>query len=132
MISAGVVAIAGFAILAVVLGGAALAVRHRYLLVQVTGLSMAPAFGDGARVLVRRLRASEVRPGDVVVVRPATCRQRGANDPTLFLKRAVAVGGDPVPSDLTRRTIASACGCADMSDPPPLCRPDARAACGRR
>lgn len=41
----------------------------RWSVLRVSGPSMAPALRDGDFVLVRRVRAGRVRPGDVVVAR---------------------------------------------------------------
>nr|BFE59955.1 S26 family signal peptidase [Dactylosporangium thailandense] len=58
--------------------------RRAFLVVTVTGRSMAPTFEPGDRVLLRRGRA---RTGDVVVVGPGN----------LVIKRLAAVAGEPVP-----------------------------------
>jgi signal peptidase I len=109
------VAVAAALVLA---GCAAMAVRHRFVVVTVRGESMLPAFTDGQRVLVRRCAVAAVMPGDVVVFadprdadrdRLEAERQRlvAAGVPALprpsgrgsewLVKRAVAVPGDPVP-----------------------------------
>jgi signal peptidase I len=68
--------------------------RRRYLLVTVVGRSMAPAYRDGQRLLVRRGRYAV---GDVVMFRaPDTVR---FSVPWL-VKRAVALPGDPIPPDV--------------------------------
>ncbi|MBN1172369.1 MAG: hypothetical protein JXA67_09360 [Micromonosporaceae bacterium] len=78
-----------------VLGGL-LVVRWRYTLVVVNGRSMAPTFGPGDRVLVRRVPWQQLRVGDVVVchhtipIAPATI-------PAWVIKRVAAIPGDPVP-----------------------------------
>ncbi|MCA2213523.1 S26 family signal peptidase [Jidongwangia harbinensis] len=93
------------AVLAVVLGGLQW-LRLRRLVVTVQGLSMAPTYRPGDRVLVRRLRHSRVRTGQVVVVdlpdriRPIppgvgaaeSLRQRRV------IKRVAAMSGEPVPA----------------------------------
>jgi signal peptidase I len=43
-------------------------VRRRLAVVEVAGLSMEPVLSSGDRVLVRRARLSELRPGLVAVV----------------------------------------------------------------
>ncbi|MEV0659793.1 S26 family signal peptidase [Actinomadura luteofluorescens] len=91
-------------------------VRRRYLVATVDGPSMEPALHSGDRLLVRRSR--RVRAGQIVVVRirPPTLDAPLPDDPgpgpdeeipfvrddpdgLLYVKRAVAVAGDPVPVD---------------------------------
>ncbi|SNR41401.1 S26 family signal peptidase [Actinomadura mexicana] len=91
-------------------------VRRRYLVTTVDGPSMEPALHTGDRLLVRRTR--RVRAGQIVVVRirPPTLDAPPPDDPgpapddevpvvrdhpdgLLYVKRAVAVAGDPVPVD---------------------------------
>jgi signal peptidase I len=87
------------AVIAAGLGVAVLSTRRRYLFVLVRGLSMAPAFDDGDRVLVRRIRAARIRTGEIVVLRRPSPGTDGKVDGwALYLKRAVAVAGDPVPA----------------------------------
>jgi len=83
--------------------GAALVVavawlRRAFVVVTVTGRSMAPTFEPGDRVLLRRGRA---RTGDVVVVGPANLVIKPANlvmkPGSLVIKRLAAVAGEPVP-----------------------------------
>ncbi|WP_433477017.1 S26 family signal peptidase [Spirillospora sp. CA-142024] len=107
--------------LAVVVGGVLTAagvlavwVRRRYLVTTVDGPSMEPALHSGDRLLVRRTR--RVRAGQIVVVRvrPPTLAEPPPDhvpvpeavpvmtehpDGPLFIKRAIAVAGDPVPVD---------------------------------
>jgi signal peptidase I len=86
--------------------------RRRYLVATVEGPSMEPTLRTGDRLLVRRTR--RVRAGQIVVVRiqPPTLDAPPADhapltaefahvDPSgrLFVKRAIAVSGDPVPAD---------------------------------
>lgn len=72
--------------------------RRRLILITVRGDSMAPAFRDGQRLLVRR---GGYRTGEAVVFRPPLSR---VHDVEWLVKRAVAVGGDPVPADLSEQT----------------------------
>jgi signal peptidase I len=93
-------------------------VRRRYLIATVDGPSMEPTLHSGDRLLVRRTR--RVRAGQIVVVRirPPTLDapppdldlvpgqaasavpvQREHPDGLLYIKRAIAVTGDPVPVD---------------------------------
>ncbi|RFU37562.1 hypothetical protein DZF91_32210 [Actinomadura logoneensis] len=101
--------------------------RRRLVVVTVEGWSMAPTFGDGDRVLVRRRSLADVRPGDVVVLEPPETPDhlsrppgppapaRGSGAPTepdrrdgpdrpeeldgtdWNVKRVVALPGDPIP-----------------------------------
>jgi signal peptidase I len=109
------VAVAAVLVLA---GCAAVAIRHRFVVVTVRGESMLPTFTDGQRVLVRRCAVAAVAPGDVVVFadprdadrdRLAAERQRlvaagvpvrlppPGHESQWLVKRAVAVPGDQVP-----------------------------------
>src|SRR5690242_15766162 len=70
-------------------------VRQRWLLVIVEGVSMAPTYLPGDRLLVRRTTLAGVRRGAVVLL---TSPGAGlAGDPPFMLKRAAALPGDPVP-----------------------------------
>jgi signal peptidase I len=73
--------------------------RRRFLVVTVHGVSMEPTYVSGDRLLVRRSRLGRVRAGQVVVVRVSGA---AADDPTggRMVKRAVAVPGDPIPSQI--------------------------------
>ncbi|WDZ82862.1 S26 family signal peptidase [Micromonospora cathayae] len=96
-----VVAASGLAVL-----GAAVVLRRRLVAVTVEGRSMEPTLRDGDRVLVLRRTLGRVRRGSVVVVerpepgvgwshlRPPRWRLDGR---TWYVKRAVALPGDPVP-----------------------------------
>ncbi|MFC7548089.1 S26 family signal peptidase [Plantactinospora sp. GCM10030261] len=80
------------------------ALRRRVVLVTVTGLSMAPTFLPGDRLLVRRVPTGRIRRGDVIVLRVAeTCRRgdsTGRRSAPWLVKRVAAVAGDPVPGVL--------------------------------
>jgi signal peptidase I len=100
-------------------GGSVLWARRRYLVTTVDGPSMEPTLRSGDRLLVRRTR--RVRTGQIVVVRiqPPTLdapppdheppdHESPASgqavtplhpDGRLFVKRAIAVSGDPVPTE---------------------------------
>ena len=81
-------------------------VRWRLAVVEVAGPSMEPALSSGDRVLVRRARLNELRPGLVVVVeRP----RLDTDDPELtpgwppghrewLIKRVAALPGDRLPA----------------------------------
>jgi signal peptidase I len=67
------------AAVAAVAGAAAIAwMRRELVLVTVNGLSVAPTYRDGDRLLVRRRRLDEVRRGDVVVIEPPDAVPAGA------------------------------------------------------
>lgn len=103
----------------VVAGGMVGWVRRRYLVTTVDGPSMEPTLCSGDRLLVHRTR--RVRAGQIVVVRirpptldapppdvdpavdeadaPAMPVEQEHPGGRLYVKRAVAVAGDPVPVD---------------------------------
>lgn len=94
--------------------------RSRVVHVNVVGTSMQPTFEDGDRLVARRLRASHVRTGDVVVVdsprpklehltakhhtkTPIVARELvhappQAKGPYWVIKRVAAMPGEPVPA----------------------------------
>lgn len=83
--------------------------RGRYLLVTVDGESMLPTYRPGDRVLVRRVAASALRTGQIVVAgwpgeRWAPGRRAGSGRSVLdegwLIKRIAALPGDPVPPEL--------------------------------
>ncbi len=75
--------------------GALVVARRTLLVVRVDGESMAPAYQSGDRVLaVRRSPGRLIRCGEVVVLRPPGGAPKAA---ALFIKRVVAVAGDPMP-----------------------------------
>ena len=87
-----------------VLGGGL--VRRRLAVVEVPGLRMEPVLSSGDRVLVRRARLSELRPGLVAVVEMP---QLDPDHPELppswpsghrewLIKRVAALPGDPLPA----------------------------------
>jgi signal peptidase I len=89
--------------------GAALGVglvRRRLAVVEVSGPSMEPVLSSGDRVLVRRARLSELRPGLVVVVEMPRVNADGPPLPPgrppgqreWLIKRVAALPGDPVPA----------------------------------
>jgi signal peptidase I len=86
------------AVCAAALAGAVLWLRHRYVMVSVSGASMEPAYRSGDRVWVRRAPIGSVRTGQVVVVRlsypPAW--NLAVREPW-SIKRVTAAPGDPVP-----------------------------------
>lgn len=81
--------------------------RRRYVVVDIVGISMYPAYDHGDRVLVLRTRCERVRRGQVVVFEHLDDRERSipaapparigsVSNRSWMLKRAVAVPGDPV------------------------------------
>ncbi|MEV4755977.1 S26 family signal peptidase [Micromonospora sp. NPDC049559] len=87
--------------------GTAVLARRRLVAVTVEGNSMSPALHDGDRVLVARRRLPRVRTGDIVVVerpRPGSGWRdlpppgQRLPDRQWYVKRAVALPGDPVPA----------------------------------
>ncbi len=85
--------------------GAVVLLRRSITVVTVVGHSMSPTYADGDRVVIRRIPAARVRPGQVVVIgKPhsgnraaasAVCPRRAGSD--LMIKRVIAVPGDPRP-----------------------------------
>jgi signal peptidase I len=79
--------------------------RRRMVIVAVWGPSMQPALRTGDRVLVRRARLGDLRPGQIVVIeKPAADGGWLAQPPTWpadsrewLIKRVAAVPGDPLP-----------------------------------
>lgn len=88
-------------------------VRCRLLIVTVSGESMQPAVASGDRVLVRRARLSDLRPGDVVVVEKRPATGTWATQPGLWptgsrnwmIKRIAALPGDPCPDPPALATL---------------------------
>jgi signal peptidase I len=83
---------------------AVLALRQRFVIVTVNGDSMVPALAPGDRVLVRRVRPSQLRRGQVVVVEMPdanadwTAPLRGpVSRHRWMIKRVAALSGDPIP-----------------------------------
>lgn len=83
----------GVALLASLIATRAI-VGRRWLVVVVTGNSMAPTFGNGERLLVRRRRRAP-RIGDAVVF---TAREARRGELALRVKRVAAVAGNEVPA----------------------------------
>jgi len=81
-------------------------VRRRLAVVEVTGLSMEPVLSSGDRVLVRRARLSELRPGLIVVVEMPRLDLSYPELPPgwppghreWLIKRVAALPGDPLPA----------------------------------
>jgi len=96
----------GLAVLLVLAALAVAAVRWvagRWVAVTVTGDSMAPAFSDGDRVLIRRSPLERLTVGTVVVASwPALHHsyQPGPDRPWL-IKRVAALPGDLVPESVS-------------------------------
>lgn len=83
--------------------------RRTFVIVSVQGGSMAPTLRDGERVVVRRTELSQLRRGDVVVLRPPGPAGGPADNPRgrpgWNIKRVAALPGDPVP-DGTHAALA--------------------------
>lgn len=105
--------IAGAAVVVLVAFAAAgcLLIRRRLVAVEVVGDSMRPALAAGNRALVRRVRAADVRVGQIVVFEQPRRDQRGWTWPgghaapvrRWMIKRVAAVSGDPVPRAVAER-----------------------------
>ncbi|MYT11109.1 signal peptidase I [Streptomyces sp. SceaMP-e96] len=97
--------------LAGLLSAAAVLLGHRLVVVTVRGVSMAPAYRDGDRVLVRRT-ARPTRGQVLVVERPAVHTRwpsrplpagagaRAVGRRQWLIKRLAALPGDPVPEPM--------------------------------
>ncbi|MFI0790866.1 S26 family signal peptidase [Streptomyces lydicus] len=96
-------------------GAAAALLRHRFIVVTVRGMSMAPSYRDGDRVLV--YRTTRPARGRVLVVEQPPARNRWPKPPLprragpgkaggrhWLIKRVAALPGDPVPQPLLRAT----------------------------
>ncbi|MEV4369548.1 S26 family signal peptidase [Nonomuraea sp. NPDC049637] len=88
--------------------------RRRLVVVRISGASMLPTYRTGDRVLVRRTTGAGVRRGQVVVLQTLPPGGEWRTGPlpapgaaTWFIKRAVAVPGDPVPPEVAGRVGAS-------------------------
>ena len=81
-------------------------VRRRLAVVEVAGPSMEPVLSSGDRVLVRRARLSELRPGLIVVVEmprldlsyPELPPSWPSGHREWLIKRVAALPGDPLPA----------------------------------
>jgi signal peptidase I len=81
-------------------------VRRKLAVVEVAGRSMEPVLWSGDRVLVRRARLSELRPGLVAVVEMPRLDADGPELPSgwpprhrkWLIKRVAALPGDPLPA----------------------------------
>ncbi|MEU3604567.1 S26 family signal peptidase [Streptomyces sp. NPDC035033] len=98
------VAVGGAAGLAALGGAAALLLRRRCALLDVTGSSMLPAYRDGDRLLALKVPARLVRRGAVVAIRMRPVEGAGGQDvtpgdplPTAMIKRVAALPGDRMP-----------------------------------
>lgn len=88
-------------------------VRHRYVAITVEGMSMSPALYDGEKVLIRR-GIGGLRKGRIVVLaRPHPISGWRHNPPAgrdldsagWYIKRVVAVAGEPYPPELNRSGV---------------------------
>ena len=105
-------AIGGVCVL-IAAGGVVL--RRRFAVITVDGLSMVPALDHGDRLLVARRSAARIQAGQIVVVerpdphtgwRTTGRRPRRVQGSAWYVKRAVAVSGDPVAPELAERCVA--------------------------
>ncbi|GAA0917288.1 S26 family signal peptidase [Virgisporangium ochraceum] len=112
MLYAAVVVVAVAAVLLAIDG-----VRRRFAVVTVDGMSMAPTFTHGDRVLVRRVAPSALRLGQVVVLQQHADHQswdtaplpaRAVGTSRWYIKRIAAAPGDPVPPSAVRGVGAPA------------------------
>lgn len=97
--------IAGLVLL-VACGGLLAGLHRRFVTVTIVGPSMEPAYRDGDRVLVRRVRPARLRAGDVVVVErpdaggvwPRPPAEGRSLDRYWMIKRVAATPGELVPA----------------------------------
>ena len=90
------------------LAGAVLSLRRRFVVVDVEGNSMEPTIGFHDRLVVRRVRPTALKVGDIVVFeRPYRAVPGGpwawrpiAPERRWMIKRLAALPGDPAPSDV--------------------------------
>ena len=94
------------------MAAAALVVRHRYVAITVEGMSMSPALYDGEKVLIRRgiggLRKGRIVswPGRIRFRDGVTIRGwSGSGFGGWYIKRVVAVAGEPYPPELNRSGV---------------------------
>jgi signal peptidase I len=92
---------------------AAGALRRRFVLITVTGDSMAPTLTPGDRVLVRRARVGQLRHGQIVVLEMPGAGGRWMTPPARpghdwMIKRVAALPGDPVPESCLPGSAGSA------------------------
>jgi signal peptidase I len=92
----------------VLAGFAVIYLRRTVVVVNVRGGSMEPALASGERVLVRRVRASALRTGHIVVIEQPRWGEHIAWEPTenpmgrrhWMIKRVAALAGEPVPASV--------------------------------
>ncbi|MFE7787467.1 signal peptidase I, partial [Streptomyces libani] len=124
--------------LAGLLPAAAVLLGHRLVVVTVRGVSMAPAYRDGDRVLVRRT-ARPTRGQVLVVERPAVHTRwpsgplpagagaRAVGQRQWLIKRLAALPGDPVPEPMLSASPFARPRPPRVPEPmlsaPPLARP---------
>lgn len=98
---------------AVATGATAWWVRHRYVAITVEGMSMSPALYDGEKVLIRRGIRGLAKGRIVVLARPHAISGWRHNPPAgrdldstgWYIKRVVAVAGEPYPPEVDRSGV---------------------------
>nr|WP_323373518.1 signal peptidase I [Plantactinospora alkalitolerans] len=86
--------------IAVAVAVAVLLLRRTFVVVTVSGESMLPTLRPGDRVLVRRVPLRRVRRGQLVVIESPARGLPMPENPPWLVKRAVALPGEPVPSEM--------------------------------
>jgi signal peptidase I len=88
--------------------------RRRWMVVRVAGESMRPTLDDGDVILARRCQGTDVSRDDIVVFQRPELRGHSmhhyfgasAGPRRWLIKRAIALGGDRLPEQMTRVTPA--------------------------
>ena len=100
----------------ILIAASALVLRRQFAVITVDGLSMVPALDHGDRLLVARRSAARIQAGQIVLVerpdphtgwRTTGRRPSRLQSSAWYVKRAVAVGGDPVAPELAARCTAN-------------------------
>jgi len=91
----------------VMMAATVLALRRRYTVITVRGLSMTPTLREGEKVLARRVRGQAVRNGDIVILRVPGGDADGTPSRCTVVKRVAATAGDPLPLFLPPQATTS-------------------------